>query len=87
MSLATPRALPLFFKEVFDEIRDQQAEEPTNKNLVIRLKRQSALAIRALKANDDPAQIVQELVQVAAFAARIASEGDPEYKKYRWPYE
>ncbi len=87
MSLATPASLPMFFRETLEEINDQRRAEPTNERLVDRLKKQATLANRAILAADDPAQIVQELVQVAALAARIAAEGDPAFPKYRWPYE
>ena len=87
MPLATPASLPMFFKETFEEIKDQRRENKTNVGLVDRLDRQSRLLKKALDAGDAPAQIVQEAVTVAALAARIAAEGDPAYPKYRWPYE
>ena len=87
MPLATPQSLPMFLKEVVEEIRDQQKAEPTNKNLVQRMRNQAALLHKALIAKDSPDQIVQEAVQLAAYAARVATEGDPEFRHYRWPYE
>jgi len=87
MPLATRASLPMFFKETFEEIKDQRREEPTNKGLVGRLERQTALLKKALVAGDSPQQLVQAAVQIAAYAARFASEGDPDYPKYRWPYE
>lgn len=87
MPLATPKSLQMFFRETVEEVRDQQREEPTNKNLVVRLERQTKLLKRALSAEDKPEEIVQLSAQVSALAARIATEGDPAYPKYRWPYE
>lgn len=87
MPLATPASLPMIFRETLEEINDQRREDKTNKCLVERLERQTALVRKALTAGDSPEQIVQELVQVAALAARIAAEGDPAFPKYRWPYE
>lgn len=87
MPLATPASLPMFFKEVVEEIKDQRREESTNKGLVERCQRQSKLLKRALEAGDDPGEIVQAAVQVAALAYRVAAESDPAYPKYRWPYE
>ena len=87
MPLATPASLPMFFRETLEEIHDQRREEPNNTGLVSRLERQTALLKKALIAKDEPQQIVQEAVAVAALAARIAAEGDPAFPKYRWPYE
>ncbi len=87
MPLATQKSLRMFFTETFEEIKDQQSEESTNKGLVERLERQTALLKKAILIGDDPREIVQALVQVSAYAARIATEGDPAHPKYRWPYE
>ena len=87
MPLATPASLPMIFRETLEEINDQRREDKTNKCLVERLERQTALVRKALTAGDSSEQIVQELVQVAALAARIAAEGDPAFPKYRWPFE
>ena len=87
MPLATPASMPMFFREVFEEIKDQRRAEPTNEGLVKRIERQTKLLKTALVAKDDPGQIVQEAVQVAALAYRIAGEGDPAFPKYRWPFE
>lgn len=87
MPLATAASTSLFLREVIEEIKEQRHAEPTNRGLVKRLGRQTALLKTALTAGDKPEQIVQEAVQVATLAARIATEGDPAYRKYRWPYE
>ena len=87
MPLATPASLPMFFRETLEEIKDQQREEGTNENLVKRLERQTKLLKRALDSEDKPEEIVQLCAQVSALSARIATEGDPAYDKYRWPYE
>lgn len=87
MPLATPASLPMIFRETLEEINDQRREDKTNKGLVGRLKRATALLERALDVGDSPEEIVQAAVTVAALAARIAAEGDPAYPKYRWPYE
>lgn len=87
MPLATPASLPMIFRETLEEINDQRREEKTNKGLLDRLERQTALVRKALTAGDSPEQIVQECCAVAALAARIAAEGDPAFPKYRWPYE
>jgi len=87
MPLATPRSLPMFFKESLEEIRDQRREDKSNKGLVKRLERQTGLLKKALVAGDKPEQIVQECAQLAALTARVATEGDPAYPKYRWPFE
>ncbi len=87
MPLATPASLPMIFRETLEEINDQRREESTNKGLVERLERQVALVRKAFVAGDRSEQIVQELVQVAAYAARIAAEGDPAFPKYKWPYQ
>lgn len=87
MPLATPASLPMIFRETLEEINDQRREDKTNKGLVERLDRQTALVRKALMVGDSPEEIVQACVQVAALAARIAAEGDPAFPKYRWPYE
>ena len=86
MPLATQRSLQEFFRETLEEIKDQQQEEPTNKGLVDRMGRQAELLKKALVAQDSPEQIVQECAQLSALASRIATEGDPAYPKYRWPF-
>ena len=87
MPLATPASSPMFFRETLAEIKDQRRAEPTNENLASRIRKQSALLNKALVAEDRPESIVQECVQLAALACRLAAEGDPAFPKYRWPYE
>lgn len=90
MPLATAASTPIFLKEMMAEVNEQRHDEPSNTDLYVKFAgkvnelRPTLIACHKNGATRE--DVVQVLIEVAALSLRLAAEGDPAVKAYRWPY-
>lgn len=89
MPLATPASTPIFLKEMVAEVNEQRQNEPTNKGLfrklVAKFNEVQPTLVACSRDELQPEDVVECLTELAALSLRLAAEGDPLVRGYRWP--